>query len=274
MSDCAEQPDEQQVAAGQQLAVVEAAPPEAAHTCPICLDRPDTAKVNWLDKRSRCLEEGKMLNIQELQSMCFECGQMFCGECADTVWSAHLKADGSDPLQLLQRAKHATLSLSLGLDPSSFFTPCPMCRATLMPMVNRAEDIDRLNRLLTRKSEGRHVPYAHMRLGHAYTDLVQSTATDSEAAEQHFKIAAEQGIREAHYELSKLREGTEEGRAHREAAADLGHPKALLALGFQCFRGRAMQSVSTRCANCGTDNIQQQCSQCKVVAYCSRSCQV
>ena len=118
------------------------------HPCPICL-------VNE-DDRGRC-------------GMCYECGQLYCGEC-------------NVPERMGRIAG------------------CPTCRAPLT--VSDVVKVERLLRLVGR-SPGRHTPVAQLNLGMMYKDGTGVPQDHTEAV-RLYRLAADQGDAMAQLKLAGM----------------------------------------------------------------------
>ena len=152
------------------------------HSCPICL-------VNE-DDRGQC-------------GQCFECGQLYCGEC--------------------------NVAETLGR-----IAACPTCRAPLA--VSDESTVERLLRLVGR-SPGRHTPVAQSNLGAMYQNGTGVPQDHTEAA-RLYQLAADQGDAMAQWGLGVMyHNGTgvlqDNPKAARlfKLAADQGYQPAQDALG-------------------------------------------
>ena len=116
------------------------------HPCPICLDNEDDFG---------------------LHAMCFECGQMYCGEC--NTKKIH---------------------------------NCPSCRAAFY--VTGKADFQRLQKMLKERSPGRHTAHAQYNLGvkFAHGDGVPQNLAE---ATRLYRLAADQGNKNAKSVLSIMR---------------------------------------------------------------------
>ena len=125
--------------------------------CLICLSNPDDYEC-----KARGLDCG----------MCSACGTFYCCEC---------KPELSRRAQLASsEAKYR----ALGWD------RCPACREPLR--ASHEENVTRLERLLRKRSEGRHVVRVQYKLGLAY-ELGRGAAVDEAKAAHYYGLAAAQG---------------------------------------------------------------------------------
>ena len=120
---------------------------EPKHVCPICYENEDDHGI--------C-------------GQCFQCGQLFCGDC-------------NVPEKMGRVAD------------------CPMCRGTLRGVPAEVQ-VERLVALLAR-SPGRHTPVAQLNLGTMY-ELGTGVAQDPTEAARLYRLAADQGHVIAQYKLA------------------------------------------------------------------------
>ena len=162
---------------------------EPAHPCPICFAK----------------EDDYVGDDGSGQSMCYVCGQQWCGNCENSM-----AADG--------------------------FDRCPTCRAP--KDVSAEQDFQDLKNMVETREPGRHIAIAQYSLGRMY-DNGEGVAEDKVEAVRLYTLAADQNHADAQYNLGLMYdngEGVAEDKVEAvrlyTLAADQNHAAA------QCNLGR------------------------------------
>ena len=142
-------------------------------------------------------------------TMCFACGQLFCGDCTRKFVPKIVQGS---------------------------FSKCPACRAPLF--ISHENDVERLQKLLKR-SPGRITPTAQFNLGVLLSAGLGKVAQDDYAAFKWLKLAADQGQASAQCYLGSsmctqgrgAEKSDEQAAKWLQLAAEQGHREAQYHLG-------------------------------------------